>query len=53
MERRTFLSVLGFLAAPLAAEAKQPGKRPGRGSDAQSWPESPQFSRSFAYAGSS
>lgn len=51
MDRRTFLSVLGFLAAPLAAEAQQPGKRPGGGSDAQSWPESPQFSKRFAYAG--
>ncbi|HEV2055927.1 MAG TPA: ABC transporter substrate-binding protein [Methylomirabilota bacterium] len=26
MDRRTFLSVLGFLAAPLAAEAQQPAK---------------------------
>jgi len=26
MDRRTFLTVLGFLAAPLAAEAQQAGK---------------------------
>ncbi len=51
MDRWTCLSVPSFLAAPLAAEVQQPGKRPGRGSDAQSWPESPQFSGSFAYAG--